>query len=219
MGGGLKKEYRSLAGLPVLLRALIPFLSLPALSHIAITIPPGDDAYVNGLLETLCADDRRRLPGVSLVSGGSERRESVLRGLESLPHAPEAVLIHDGARPWVSEELILRVLEETLRSGAAIPVVPSTDAMKGIDEEGVIRSHLPRRLTVAAQTPQGFRYPEILAAHRHAAGDGEHYIDDSQIFGRYAGPVHTVSGDPANLKITYARDLAAREAEQSGGVR
>ena len=213
MGGGLKKEYRSLAGLPVLLHSLLPFFSLSSLIHTVITLPEGDEAYVVTLLESLPPEHRERRSALTLVSGGKERSASVRSGLQAFPHAPDFVLIHDGARPWISPRLVASVAEETVRSGACIPVVPSTDAMKGIDEQGVVRSHLSRRLTLAAQTPQGFEYSRIVDAHRRAAGDGHSYIDDSEIYSRYAGEVTTVKGDPNNLKITYPRDLS-----EGGGV-
>lgn len=208
MGDGLKKEYRNLAGLPVLLRSLLPFFSLPSLIHTVITLPEGDEGYVETLLESLPQEYYDRRTAVTLVTGGRERSASVRSGLLAFPETPEFVLIHDGARPWISAALAARVAEETVRSGACIPVVPSTDAMKGIDERGVVRSHLSRRLTLAAQTPQGFGYHRIVDAHRSAAGDGRSYIDDSEIYSRYAGEVTTVEGDPNNLKITYPRDLS-----------
>jgi 2-C-methyl-D-erythritol 4-phosphate cytidylyltransferase len=86
--------------------------------------------------------------------------------------------------------------------------------MKRIDDEGIIRGHLPRSRTVAAQTPQGFRYRPVLEAHRRAAEGGETYLDDSEIYGRYAGEVRIVAGDPANTKITYPRDLQREEGRQ-----
>lgn len=210
MGGG-KKEYRDLYGMPVLLHSLLTFFTLPSLTQTVITIPAGDKAYVERLLGMLPERFADRRSAVTLTSGGASRSDSVLRGLESFPEVPEHVLIHDGARPWISAELITRVLETTARYGACIPVVPATNAMKSIDEEGVIRAHLPRRSTVAAQTPQGFSYRSILAAHRRAAADDTTYIDDSEIYSRYVGEVHTVPGDPENIKITYARDLSASQ--------
>jgi 2-C-methyl-D-erythritol 4-phosphate cytidylyltransferase len=214
MGDGVKKEYRLLHGLPVLLHSLLPFFLLPSLSRTVITLPPGDEAYVDGLLESLPERYHSRRGSISLVAGAEARSASVFRGLAAFPEEPEYVLIHDAARPWVSEELIRRVLEETIRSGACIPAVPATDAMKRIDDEGIIRGHLPRSRTVAAQTPQGFRYRPVLEAHRRAAEGGETYLDDSEIYGRYAGEVRIVAGDPANTKITYPRDLQREEGRQ-----
>jgi 2-C-methyl-D-erythritol 4-phosphate cytidylyltransferase/2-C-methyl-D-erythritol 4-phosphate cytidylyltransferase/2-C-methyl-D-erythritol 2,4-cyclodiphosphate synthase len=213
MGGGLKKEYRSLGGIPVLLRSLLPFFSLPALMHTVITLPEGDVSYVETLLENLPEEHLGRREEITLITGGKERSASVRQGLDAFPETPEYVLIHDGARPWVTAELVSRVAETMYRYGACIPALPSADAMKEIDEEGVIRRHLSRRFTVGAQTPQGFRYREIVAAHRDAAGDGRSYIDDSEIYSRYIGAVRTVDGDPANVKITYPRDLAPEAAE------
>jgi 2-C-methyl-D-erythritol 4-phosphate cytidylyltransferase len=93
-------------------------------------------------------------------------------------------------------------------SGAAAPALPAVDTLKEIDAEGTIVAHPSRSSLVAIQTPQGFRFPEILAAHRLAAADGREYTDDTEIWGRYRGPVRTCPGDPNNRKITYPGDLA-----------
>jgi 2-C-methyl-D-erythritol 4-phosphate cytidylyltransferase/2-C-methyl-D-erythritol 4-phosphate cytidylyltransferase/2-C-methyl-D-erythritol 2,4-cyclodiphosphate synthase len=119
----------------------------------------------------------------------------------------DVVLIHDGARPHISEELILRVLNETISKGNSTPVIPSVSAMKVLNAMGDIESHMVRSQTVSAQTPQGFSFPEILEAHNKALLDAAGFIDDSEIWSVYIGPAHTVQGDPLNNKITYPQDL------------
>lgn len=145
---------------------------------------------------------------ILFVEGGSTRQDSVLKGLEALEaEAPDNVLIHDAARPWLTEDLVAAVLEQTDKKGSSVPVIPSVNAMKILDNNGLIKEHLTREFTVSAQTPQGFHYKSILKAHRSALKDNYQAIDDTEIWDRYEGPVSTVPGDPNNRKITYRKDL------------
>ena len=124
--------------------------------------------------------------------------------------APGIVLIHDGARPWITETIIREVYQKTVETGAAIPVVPSVNAMKTINSQGIIISHLKREFTVAAQTPQGFVFTKILISHKSASSDGLEYIDDAEIYSKYIGDTATCPGDTANRKITYLSDMKGK---------
>lgn len=209
--GKIKKEYLLLQGRPVLLRALAPFLSIADMGAVVITVPPGDEEAVWKMVSA--AEERANRGSrcsFSILAGGKTRQESVLLGLEEIARtAPQTVLafIHDGARPWISIDLIRAVMAEARQSGAAIPVEPSTSAMKEIDRDGTILRHLPRASTVAAQTPQTFAFPAILEAHRQLRGDGRLYIDDAELFSAWGRKVTTVPGDPENRKITYRSDM------------
>jgi len=142
------------------------------------------------------------------ISGGASRQESVYNGLLALePISPDIVLIHDGARPWLSRSVIEEVYSMAVLNEAAIPVVPSVNAMKTINSKGTVIADLKRDFTVAAQTPQGFSFKKILSAHKKAINDHLVYIDDAAIYGKYSGDVATVSGDIANRKITYISDI------------
>ena len=147
----------------------------------------------------------------SFVPGGLTRQESVYRGLLDLKKkTPNIVLIHDGARPWITETVIREVYQKTVQTGAAIPVVPSVNAMKTINSQGTIISNLKREFTVAAQTPQGFLFDKILTSHETASSDGLEYIDDAEIYSKYVGDAATVPGDTANRKITYMSDMEGK---------
>ncbi len=214
MGDGAKKEYRPLDGMTVLARAVLPFVTSRRFTRIVVTIPQGHrQLAADALAPLLPRLQESGFPpeGIRLAEGGGTRQESVFRGILELEDAGiGAVLIHDGARPWVTETLILRVLGEVERTGAAVPVLPTVEAVKGIDANGRVVAHYLREQTVAAQTPQGFRYDGILAAHRNASGDGHLYIDDAEVYGRYIGFVSTVPGEPMNRKITFPEDLRTR---------
>jgi 2-C-methyl-D-erythritol 4-phosphate cytidylyltransferase len=203
MGGTSKKEYRWLEGVPVLARSVLPFLSLPGVVRLVVTVSAGEIPNVRSLLSS-------HLPMglVVLVEGGDTRQESVFRGLGALREmAPEVVLIHDGARPWVDGSLIERVLASTERFGACVPVMEVTEAVKQVGDSGLILRHYERSCLRFAQTPQGFLFPRIMQAHQAARDQGTKCVDDGELYDRYVGPVAWVPGNPANRKITWPWDL------------
>jgi 2-C-methyl-D-erythritol 4-phosphate cytidylyltransferase len=148
------------------------------------------------------------------VQGGETRQQSVLLGLETLAaQAPDVryALIHDGARPWITEQTIISTLAIATVFGGAAPVLPIHDSVKMIDREGKIVSHVDRNGMATVQTPQIFRFPEILEAHRRAATNGKTYLDDTEIFMDFGGFVGTSEGDLQNRKITVAQDIPDSE--------
>ncbi|MDC7228333.1 MAG: IspD/TarI family cytidylyltransferase [Spirochaetales bacterium] len=213
MGGGIKKEYRSINGKPVLGLVLETFLKTGLFDYGLITCKSGSIPEAKSMLADVLDKDTGLSIPLLFCEGGRERQESVRLGLEHLnsccPNLEKSgcVLIHDGARPWITTELVEQVAETTLLRAACAPVIPSVNAMKEVNENGIITGHLPRKETMGVQTPQGFAFNEILAAHRRAAADGRHYIDDTEIFSRYEGDVFTVPGSVENKKITYAGDI------------
>ena len=224
--GGVKKEFLPLPGegLSVLGKTVLAFVSIKCLQTIVITVPPGESGERlartalpprllarPGTMHTAAPDAPP--PHFMFVPGAKTRRGSVHHGLSLLAaYRPDYVLIHDGARPWVSVALIRRVMDAAAAHGAAIPLFPLTDTPKEIDENGFIIRHLRRSATGGAQTPQGFRFPEILAAHEKAAEAelaGREFTDDAEVWGEFVGPVASVPGEKANKKITYTEDLEA----------
>lgn len=199
-GGALPKQWQPLAGRPVLARTLAAFRAAPGIGRIVLVLHPDDRARAAPLLGE----------GILPVDGGASRADSVRAALEALAHAPPArVLIHDGARPLVSPALIARVSAALEEAPAAAPALPVTDALwRGA--EGRVAAVVPREGLWRAQTPQGFRFGPILAAHRAAAGRAA--ADDVEV-ARAAGlDVAIVEGEEENLKITLPGDLARAEA-------
>jgi 2-C-methyl-D-erythritol 4-phosphate cytidylyltransferase len=216
MGAGTKKEYLHVGDLPVLVKTLLAFLHSTDCEEIVITVPAGHIERVGELIaQHLPEQFQPLIAEIRITEGGESRQESVFLGLQAFTAGIEYCLIHDGARPWVSRGLIQTVLRDCIVNESSIPVIPVTDAVKRVDMDGNIEEHLARNRTVGAQTPQAFAYPAILDAHRRASGDGTSYIDDSEIFSRYVGTVHTVTGDPDNVKITFPRDLDRDGSEHS----
>jgi 2-C-methyl-D-erythritol 4-phosphate cytidylyltransferase / 2-C-methyl-D-erythritol 2,4-cyclodiphosphate synthase len=195
--GGRPKQYRGLAGRPVLRHSLERFARHPGIEGVRVVIHP-DDA----------ADYARAVAGLALldpVAGGETRQESVRLGLESLEgDPPERVLIHDGVRPLVSRPLIDRVLAALDEAPAVLPALPVTDTLKRA-EGGLVSATVERSRLYRAQTPQGFAFAPILAAHR--AQQGAALTDDAAVAAAAGLPVRLVEGDEANLKITDAADL------------
>ncbi len=171
---------------------------------------------VRGTRVVIGADDRalydRALAGLDLldpVAGGASRQDSVRRGLESLePLAPEKVLVHDAARPAVDAGVIDRVLDALDHAPGAIPALPVADSLKRV-EDGRVAAAVPREGLWRAQTPQGFRFAEILAAHRWFAG--ESLTDDAAVAEAAGLAVAVVEGSAANLKVTGPEDRARVE--------
>lgn len=202
-GGAEKKEYAALEGRPVLAHAALPLLQADPDMLLVFSVPPGHGERVRALLAP-------HLPGGSFrfVEGGPTRQVSVHLALESLcDRKPRIVLIHDGARPWASVELVRRVLEGAERHEACIPVLEPTEAPKLVGPSGRVLADLSRRQVQLAQTPQGFLFERILEAHRRAAAEPRLHLDDAEVYAAHGGPVYTVPGEPANRKITFRADL------------
>ena len=196
-GGSQPKQYVPLKGEPLLRRTLRAFAGHPRVGKVLVAIHPDDAAVFAKAAEGL---------DVQSVHGGGTRQNSVLKGLEFLAtDTPDLVLIHDGARPVVSATVIDAVITGLATAHGTLPVVPVVDTLKQVDGEHV-GATVPRDNLVRAQTPQGFRFRTILAAHRQHAG--ESLTDDAAVMERAGYRVMTVPGDNANVKVTTMDDLA-----------
>ncbi len=215
------KQYAVLAGRPVLTWTMEVFLRHDGVDAVCAVIHPDDvTAYQNAL---------NALPGhlrdhvVHHAMGGAERQDSVRSGLEHLEsQSPQTVLIHDAARPFVTSDVIDRVLAALQTSPGAIAALPVTDTLKRGQDNAprpTIAATLPRDQLWRAQTPQGFAFAPILSAHRSAAGQA--LTDDAAVAETAGLPVALAIGSPDNMKLTVAEDfglaatLIARRSEPS----
>jgi 2-C-methyl-D-erythritol 4-phosphate cytidylyltransferase / 2-C-methyl-D-erythritol 2,4-cyclodiphosphate synthase len=205
-GAGGPKQYRTIGGKTVIYRAMEPFCTHPHVLAVQPVLNPDDTALFNEAARGL----RHEPP----AAGGATRQASVHAGLEALAaQKPDIVLIHDAARPFVSQALISRAIDAASRAGAAIPVVPVTDTVKLIDATGNIEATPERARLRIAQTPQAFGFDVILAAHRRAARDGRNDFTDDAAIAEWAGlTVATFEGDAANMKLTTPEDFVREEA-------
>jgi len=205
-GTGGPKQYRSIGGQTVIFRSMQPFCTHPQISVVQPVLHPDDAATFNAA----CAGLRHQPP----ANGGATRQASVHAGLEALSsERPDIVLIHDAARPFVSEGLISRAIDAASRTGAAIPAIAVADTIKLIDADGNVADTPERARLRIAQTPQAFRYDVILEAHRRAARDGRSEFTDDAALAEWAGlTVATFEGDALNMKLTTPEDFVREEA-------
>jgi 2-C-methyl-D-erythritol 4-phosphate cytidylyltransferase / 2-C-methyl-D-erythritol 2,4-cyclodiphosphate synthase len=211
-GGALPKQYLPLAGMSVLRHAVTAFAAHKRINGIQVMIRPEDHEIYN--------DATAGLDLMPPVPGGAERQDSVRLGLEALaPLKPNRVLIHDGARPFPDTAMIDRVIDALERAPAAIPGLPLGDTIKHVAGE-VITKTIDRSGLWRVQTPQGFHFDAILAAHRAAAGQA--LTDDAAVVEAAGIAPLIVAGSDNNLKITTTDDLTAAErliAARLGDVR
>ena len=205
-GHGGPKQYRVIGGQSVIFRAMQPFCTHPRISTVQPVLHPDDAAMFNAA----CIGLRHQQP----VDGGATRQASVHAGLEAISgERPDIVLIHDAARPFVSEGLISRAIDAASRTGAAIPAIAVADTIKLIDADGNVADTPERARLRIAQTPQAFRYDVILEAHRRAARDGRSDFTDDAALAEWAGlTVATFEGDALNMKLTTPEDFVREEA-------
>jgi len=206
-GGAAPKQYARLAGLPLLRHSLLAFAGHPKIDAVQAVIHPDDRDLFDAAAEGL-----KLLPP---VDGGESRQHSVLRGLESLASLePYAVLVHDGARPYVTEAVISRIVAGLKQSEGVVAALPVVETLKRVDpDERRISDTVQRENLWHAQTPQGFRFDAILTAHRHSEKSGllQNMTDDSAVAEHAGLTISVVEGDPRNIKVTTAEDLKTLE--------
>ena len=204
-GLGVPKQYAELSGRPVLRRTLEALTGHRDIDAVQVVISAADrdsyDAAVQGLSKLLPP-----------ALGGSTRQISVRNGLSAMAdQRPRLVLVHDAARPFVSAELIDRVIAACDGETGAIPVMPVTETVKRLTD-GLVSATVPREDLALAQTPQAFPFAALLEAHRQAAAGGRGDLTDDAAVASLAGlPVRGVAGDAANTKLTHPADFAAAE--------
>jgi 2-C-methyl-D-erythritol 4-phosphate cytidylyltransferase/2-C-methyl-D-erythritol 2,4-cyclodiphosphate synthase len=201
-GGPVQKQFLQLGGMPVLRHA-----ALGLLAHVDFLQPVGDAALIAEALHGIA-----HLPA---VPGGAERQDSVRAGLEALaPHAPDLVLVHDGARPVIPPGTVAAVLAALAAHEGAIPALPVTDTLKrGVD--GMIAETVPRAGLYRAQTPQGFRFATLLALHRAAGASAA--TDDAALLEAAGLRVALTAGSEQNIKLTVAADVTRLSGFLEGG--
>lgn len=199
------KQYRTLAGVPVLERTVAAFLELPYVTHAITVIHPDHRERYAALKLT---DDRLLPP----IFGGDSRQASVLAGLKALaPLRPDLVLIQDAARPFATQDLIGDIVAVLDLYDGALPALQVTDTIKRSTDGRLVAATEDRNQLFAAQTPQGFRFGQIFSAHMRASTIRRQFTDDAEI-AEWAGlSVAMVMGDRANIKITHPDDFLRAE--------
>lgn len=200
---GAAKHQAQLAGNPVLEWTLMAFQQHPAISEIILVLKDTSDAskYV---------DTHAKMKAV--VRGGAERQDSVLAGFRQLSmEENDIVLVHDGVRPLVSEDLISRIIKAARTSKAAVPVIPVEDTLKQV-QDGKILKTPDRNQFFRSQTPQGFQFLLLELAFKKAQAEEFYGTDEAALVEHIGEDVVAVPGEPGNIKITTPLDIKIAEA-------
>jgi len=218
MGASINKQYLQLAGKPILAHTLGVFQECDQIVGIILVTPQDEIPF--------CRSEVVERYGLSkvlqVVPGGAERQHSVMNGLQALQGTADehdVVLIHDGVRPFITREQLLESIRVAADGDGALVAVPAKDTIKVV-HDGLV-TDTPERATLwQAQTPQTFRYHQVLSAHEEARRDGFLGTDDCSLVERAGGRIRIVNGSYRNIKITTPEDLVLAEAflrEHAGG--
>jgi 2-C-methyl-D-erythritol 4-phosphate cytidylyltransferase/2-C-methyl-D-erythritol 2,4-cyclodiphosphate synthase len=207
-GGDRPKQFRRIGDEIMLRRTLLMLIETPNVGMVQPVIRPEDLKLYETAVGTI------GLPKPAF--GGATRQASVRAGLEALePKQPEIVLVHDAARPFATRALVTRAIAAAQETGAAVPGLPVTDTVKSVDACGLVDQTLDRKTLRTIQTPQGFAFAPLLAAHRKAAALGREDFTDDAALAEWAGmKVSVFEGEPGNIKITDREDFARLEMMQ-----
>lgn len=204
-GPGEPKQFRPILGVPMLLRALRPFTSHPAVRQVVVVLPAGLDAHPPDWLGKLVGER------LALIAGGATRAQSVQAGLNGLAPGPAVVLVHDGARPFVTRETIDGVLARARTGVGAVAAIQVNDTVKDVEQERITKTVARDRLW-RAQTPQGFPRAMLEGAYARLGNGDPAPTDDAELCERAGFPVEVVPDSPYNLKVTTADDFRIAEA-------
>ncbi len=204
IGGDLSKTYLPVAGRPLVLRTLDRMFSSTLIEQVILVIGAADLERCTAMLRLDPALQNRPW---TLQTGGATRQQSAKRGLEKITPDADLVVIHDGARPFASTELIDRCIAAAAIHGAAVPGLPARDTIKVVSGEHWIENTPDRNSLWEIQTPQVFQRELIVAAHEQAAKEDAEFTDDAMVVERFGKPVFVVQGERTNIKITVPEDL------------
>ena len=210
VGGSELKQFRWIAGKPMLLHSLQRFQARSDVAMVVCVLPR---QFAGDPPPWIFQSDLDRL---LVASGGKERGDSVYNGLDDLPEECSVTLVHDAARPFVDDATIDRVVEAARAGNGAVPALPVVDTLKEADEQGAIVRTVPRERLWRAQTPQGFPRAMLEEVHVRARRDGVVATDDAALCERYGKPVVVVRGSELLMKVTEESDFARAEALLAG---
>lgn len=207
MGSSVKKPYLRLADKPVLSHTIDRFEQNKVVDDIFVIVDESDfNTCISNILEPFQYNKVREL-----ISGGDTRQRSVYNGLCALDDDIEYVIIHDGVRPFINDDIIRKCLEATAEWGAAVSAVPVKDTIKLVNDDLFVVDTPNRELLWRVQTPQVFRKSLIVAAHEKALKDESKAPDDATLVEKFGSPVKMVIGSYKNVKLTTPEDMRVAE--------
>ncbi|HHW46479.1 MAG TPA: 2-C-methyl-D-erythritol 4-phosphate cytidylyltransferase [Clostridiales bacterium] len=204
---GSLKQFMDIGNKPLILRTILPFEKSDLIQNIIVVSRQEDVLRVENLVT-----ENNISKITDIVAGGDTRAESVYKGFERCDKDTKYILIHDGARPFVTQTLISKVLEGVELYGAVACAVPVKDTIKETETCGRVHKTLDRSKLYAVQTPQAIEYEKYLDALNKAAGSLDIYTDDCSIVENAGYPVYLVEGDYRNIKITTPEDIVIANA-------
>ena len=200
MGSSVPKQFLKIEGKPILVKTASAFSRNSFVDGFFVVT--GKD-YIDEAKELVSELDKYK----GVIEGGKERQDSVYNGIKTLGDDFDYVLVHDGARPYISQEVINRVIEKMVDCGTAVAAVPVKDTIKIVDEDGTFIETLKRDVLRGIQTPQGFSVDLLKNAYEKAFAENYYGTDDAVLVERTGYPVHMVLGDYSNIKITTKEDM------------
>ena len=209
MGSLLPKQFIKIKGIPILVRTILSFLEIKNIQMVAVAVQAEHKEMAITMLHNHLLPDQ--LARLNIVHGGKTRQDSVQAGLNSLPAEIEIVLVHDGARPFVSSDTIERCLSLAADKGAAIAAIPVSDTIKDVTSSGMISRTVDRTKLWQAQTPQAVRIDLLRRAFDRAIQDGFQGTDEASLLEHAGIPVFVAQGSENNIKITHPDDLRLAE--------
>ena len=214
LGAGMPKQLLEIGGRTILERSVSAFVGHDRVDDVIVVLPAA-------LANAPAAWTKSTLPAVRIVAGGSRRQDSVANAFDSVSADSDVVLVHDAARPFVSADLISRAIDAAAEHGAAIVALPVRDTVKRVESRGssrVIADTIPRDSVYLAQTPQAFRR-DVLRDAVALGRSGVDATDEAMLAERAGHAVHSVEGEPSNVKITTADDLEGARRAATAVVR
>lgn len=205
-GTGNSKQFLLLEGIPVLIKSVQAFEQIDEVKEIIITARKQDFDVIESFLQQYNIKKVK-----SVVEGGATRQDSIAAAVKKVSEETEIIAVHDGARPLVSKETIIGVIEKAVEKGAAACAVPVKDTIKIIDSSGKIVTTPDRASLRAVQTPQVFDFALYKEAIDKAVSESKQYTDDCQLIESMGHPVYLTDGDYENIKITTPDDLLVAE--------
>lgn len=205
MGASVSKQFIMLKNKPILYYTIKKFLDNKDIDNIVLVLPEDEiDYFKENILDKFDLDISK------IVLGGKERQDSVYNGLKECKDS-DIVLIHDGARPFVSDEIISNGIKFAKEYGAAAPGVMPKDTIKVKDSDSFSKSTPKRSDLVSVQTPQVFKYDLITKCHEKIKIEGKEVTDDTMVVETYGNKVFLYDGEYTNIKITTPEDLILGE--------
>jgi len=202
MGGNVPKQFLPLLGIPLMCHAVQTFAAAIPGIHIILVLPEDQLGSAQTVLRSYIGKI-----SVTTVAGGATRFHSVANGLQHVAD-DGIVFVHDGARPLVTEELIIRCYKQALEKGSAVPAIPATESMRLVEEKG--SRPINRENLRVVQTPQTFKTSVILPAFTQTYDIA--FTDEASVIEAYGGNIHMIEGMSENIKVTRAEDMVIAEA-------